>query len=122
MASILVIDDHDDPRGAMRRILELVGHEVHEASDGAEGLRLYREQPADVVVCDLVMPVKGGGEVIVELRETYPEVKILAVTGGAPYRLLDARLLGADAGLAKPFDVEELQEAVAQLLEREVGE
>ena len=120
MASILIIDDDDALRHTMRKILERAGHRVREAADGARGLTLFRQEASDVVVTDLIMPEKEGIETIIELREGYPWVKILAVSGGGSVDpdgpLTDARYLGADATLPKPFSVEDLQDAVARLL------
>jgi len=117
---ILVIDDDPAMRGSMRRILERDGHDVREAGDGAEGLRLFRAEPADVVVTDVLMPGKEGMETIVELREEAPDVRILVVSGGGTMlgesTLSDAQALGADASLAKPFTVDQLRSAVAVLL------
>lgn len=122
MADILIIDDDDALRGAMRKILERGGHEVREASDGLKGVARIREQVPDLVVLDLIMPEKEGIETIMELREDYPELRILAVSGGgavlrAGGALEDAVLFGADASLAKPFTVEALQGAVEELLD-----
>ena len=117
---VLVIDDDPAMRGTMRRILEREGYDVREAGDGAEGLRVFQADPADVVVTDLIMPDKEGIETIMELREQWPDVRILAVSGGgvvgADGQLADAEALGADASLGKPFTVEQLREAVAALL------
>ena len=117
---ILVIDDDPAMRGSMRRILERDGHDLREAGDGAEGLRLFRAEPADVVVTDVLMPGKEGMETIVELREEAPDVRILVVSGGGTMlgesTLSDAQALGADASLAKPFTVDQLRSAVAVLL------
>ena len=120
MGRILVIDDDPAMRGSMRRILERDGHDVREAGDGAEGLRLFRAEPADVVVTDVLMPGKEGMGTIVELREEAPDVRILVVSGGGTMlgesTLSDAQALGADASLAKPFTVDQLRSAVAVLL------
>jgi len=117
---ILVIDDDPAMRGSMRRILERDGHDVREAGDGAEGLHLFRAEPADVVVTDVLMPGKEGMETIVELREEAPDVRILVVSGGGTMlgesTLSDAQALGADASLAKPFTVDQLRSAVAVLI------
>jgi DNA-binding response OmpR family regulator len=121
LARILVIDDDPDLRRTMRRILERAGHEVDEADNGATGLRMVEARPPDLVVTDLLMPEKEGIETIVELRERYPEVGIVAVSGaGGVTRdgpLLDAELFGADATLSKPFDVDEFQDTVTRVLE-----
>ena len=120
MGHILIIDDESSVRGTMRKILEREGHEVREAEDGVVGLKLSREAPPDVVVTDLLMPEKDGIETIMELRAEFPDVRILAVSGGdtgsVGGRLLDAQALGADGSLAKPFTVDQFRSAVAALL------
>lgn len=124
MAHILLIDDDSAVRSVMREVLERSGHEIRTAEDGEEGLRLFRERAADLIVTDLFMPDKEGIETIQELRQQAPDVKILAVSGGGLERardpdgpLSDAELFGADASLPKPFTVDELRRAVEELLE-----
>ena len=84
MADILVIDDTPGVRLVLRDFLERAGHAVREAEDGARGLRLYRDRPADLVVCDLYMPGKKGLETIRELRHLDPAAKVIAMSGGSP--------------------------------------
>ena len=121
MADIIIIDDEPALRVTMRKILERAGHEIREAGDGDEGLRLFRERPADLVVTDIFMPGKEGMETIQDLRAENLDVKILAVSGGATVDptgpLGDAELFGADGSLPKPFSVTDLQEKVAELLD-----
>ena len=120
MAKILVIDDNDLVLHSYKRMLELAGHQVVGASNGNEGTRLYREDPADVVITDMVMPEKDGMETIMELRRDFPEVKIIAVSGGGtigPYcYLMTARRLGANRILTKPIDRSELVNAVGEVV------
>lgn len=120
MADIIIIDDEEPVRRAVRRILERAGHRILEAADGSEGLRLLGESGADLVVTDIFMPGKDGMETIQELKENFPDIPILAISGGAPYdprgALVDAELFGANEVLAKPFSVEELQAAVERIL------
>lgn len=121
MADILIIDDDDALRSTMRKILQRRGHAVREAGDGVSGLTLLRESRPDLVVTDLYMPGKEGIETILELRAEDPDLPILAVSGGgvtmtAGFSLADAEALGANASLAKPFSVEELQDVVDRLL------
>ena len=60
MARILVIEDNEKVLWTYKRMLELDGHDVIGASNGNEGTRLYREEPTDVVITDMVMPEKDG--------------------------------------------------------------
>lgn len=121
MADIVVVDDDAALRGSIRRILERGGHQVREAEDGEVGLRLVREAEPELVVTDLLMPGKEGIETIVELREGFPQVRILAISGagdlegeGGP--LVDAELFGAHGTLPKPFSVQTLLNAVDAVL------
>lgn len=109
---VLIIDDEAPLRQSMRRMLESVGHEVVEADNGRTGVALYRKQPTDVVVTDIIMPQKEGIETIRELRAIDPDVRIIAVSGGGRSQNMDflmiAGKLGATDTLAKPFRKEEL--------------
>ncbi len=120
MTDILIIDDEAGIRGFMRTVLEGSGYTVREAPDGEAGLRLVRERVPDLVISDLIMPEREGLETIQMLREEFPEVKILAVSGGGMLepsdRLIDAELFGADASLAKPFALSDLRDVVGRLL------
>jgi len=118
---ILVIDDDDQIRDMLRKMLERSGYDVEEAADGIEGIRLYRQKPVDLIITDILMPKKDGKETILEIREESPDAKIIAMTGGGwigPEIDLDiAEKLGAMRTFAKPIQQEELLEAVRELLE-----
>lgn len=120
MARILVIDDDADVRRVVRRILEAEGHEVREAANGSEGLKLYSQNPCDAVITDLYMPEKEGLETIRQLRRNYADVRILAISGAARGTVFDLRQhatrLGAKRALAKPFSRQELLDALAEVL------
>lgn len=120
MALILIIDDDLKIREVLRQILEHAGYEVMEAPDGKEGIRLYRERQAELVITDIIMPKKEGLETITDLRIEFPEVKIIAISGGGligPETYLElAEVFGANRLLTKPFGHEELLEAVQDLL------
>jgi CheY-like chemotaxis protein len=107
MPHILVIDDTPNIRTLVRAALESTGYKVTEADNGATGLEAFRQEPADLVLCDLVMPVKDGLEVIGELSQEFPGVPIVAMSGGSldgRFHLLPvAESLGAIALLPKPF-------------------
>ena len=121
MARILVIDDDDQILRTLHQVLEMEGHEVVDASNGKEGMRLFREQGAGLIITDIVMPEKEGLETIMELRRDFPDIKIIAISGGGrvdPESYLTlAKGFGALRTLAKPFEREELLVAVRELLE-----
>ena len=116
MARILIIDDEELARFTIRDILETAGHEVVEAQNGNEGLAFQRAAPFDLVVTDIIMPEKEGVETIIELKQEFPDLGIVAISGGGRTRNLDflqlAEQYGADRVLAKPFVEEDLLEAV----------
>ena len=119
MASILIIDDDPQILVMLGQILEREGHEVVEASNGKEGLKLYRENPTDLVITDLIMPEKEGIETIMELRRHFPDVKIIAISGGgqidAEQYLSMAQKLGVEKTFAKPVVRAELLKVLREL-------
>lgn len=123
MARILLIDDEEMTRSMLRQALEMKGHEVHEASNGDEALRVHRQTPCPLVITDILMPEKEGLETIVELRRDHPELKIIAMSGGGSAGNLNfleaAGKLGAQATLQKPFELATLFKTVDSLLDKE---
>lgn len=121
MARVLVVDDEPTIRHLLRCVLENTGHEVEEAQNGLEGIRLFRRQPADLVVTDIFMPEQEGLETIRELKRDFPNVKIIVVTGGdvvmEPENLLKiAKALGAVRVMEKPLDLERFLGVVEEVL------
>jgi len=118
MARILVIDDEADMRALLAQTLKAAGHEVVLAAEGEEGMRLYRAEPADIVITDLYMPHQEGIETIKKLRKEFPDAVIIAMSGkdGASALLSVAKRLGAVAVLEKPFVFEQLIVIVERLL------
>ncbi len=108
-------------RSIIRQMLEGAGYKVMEAPDGKVALCLFKENPADLIVTDIIMPKKEVLETISEFKQKYPDVKIIAISGGGHVdkgHYLDmAKKFGADKTLAKPFEKEELLKAVEALLE-----
>jgi DNA-binding response OmpR family regulator len=119
MTRILLMDDDDVLRGALRVVLEAAGYEVVEAKDGEAGLRFQREQGADLVLVDIFMPERDGLEVIRALRAETPPPKIVAMSGGGKtgqVDVLQAAAFGASGTLRKPFEPHALLTAIrAQL-------
>ena len=129
MASILIIDDEEDIRDALQMVLESAGHDVKVASNGNEGVELQRKTPADLIITDIIMPEKDGVTTIKEIREEFPGIRIIAISGGGGVQpveyvpeaitttayLAAAKDAGADRVFTKPFEREDLIQAVEDL-------
>ncbi|MBF0140399.1 MAG: response regulator [Magnetococcales bacterium] len=120
MARILIIDDDEIIRDYLRVILE-DNHIIHEARDGEEGIDLYRKHFFDLVITDILMPARDGIEVIVEITDSFPDARIIAISGGgrgleASFNLEMAKKCGAMRVLKKPFFPEDMRIAVSDVL------
>lgn len=119
MKKILIIDDDKDTRKSLCIYLQSIGFSVDVSAGGPEIANLIKKNRWDLLVTDIFMPDVDGIEVIMEAKKVDPNIKILAISGG--YRgihlLEDARELGADIILRKPFSLQEFNKAVSNLLE-----
>jgi len=116
VADILVIDDHQSIRFFIRAVLEADGHTVREAQGGAEGVQAYRERPADLVLCDLLMPEVSGLEVIELLEKESADLKVILMSAFNIAVRQDGPGRGPHRTLLKPFRPWVLLEAVRELL------
>lgn len=122
MKKILLIDDDNDFRNSLQDCLELEGYQIDTADDGQQGLKKFKQNPADLVITDIIMPQSNGIELICELRKKYPKatVKIIAMSGGGRIvgkeYLEFAGMLGADHIFEKPLALEQLLPCIKQLL------
>lgn len=112
MSRILVIDDDCQLKDAIVEILEAEEYDVWGVGSVKEAIQCIDSQ-ISVVICDIVMPVETGIEFIPKVREHYPNVKIIAISGGiegkhTDHYLKSAEIFGADAVLKKPFKFSEL--------------
>jgi CheY-like chemotaxis protein len=115
MAKILVVDDEEPVRELLAMVLEAVGHQVQQAIHGRQALDLAAQQPPDLVIVDAMMPVMGGAELCRRLKSTPSTAAvpvILMSAAGAPA----ARGANADAFLAKPFNLSDMETLVQQWL------
>ena len=111
---ILLVEDQAPIREFLRMMLEMEGHQVTEAGDGAEAMRSFAIGQFDLVITDLEMPVMMGNELAVGIKQLAPSVPILMITASARAR----REAGnpVDALLSKPFMVKDLRCELRKLL------
>lgn len=115
---ILVIEDNDSERTLLRKMLEAEGFPVCEAGDGEAGLAMFESQRPELVLCDLMMPVKNGFETIPALRARSPETPIIAISGflfGVDQAAM-RESLGVAALVEKPFRKAHLLDVVRQAM------
>jgi two-component system CheB/CheR fusion protein len=106
---VLVIDDNSDVREALADLLEIAGHEVHQAADGANGLAAAERVRPDVAIVDIGLPGMDGFEVARRLKAGAAHLRLIALTGygQAGHRRAGAAA-GFDAYFAKPPDIDTL--------------
>ena len=131
MARILVIDDEQYIRTALREVLEREGFEVSAAADGRKGLELLEDEGADLVITDIIMPGIDGVATLEQIKAAHPDLPVIVISGGgnvAPMEyepgaistsafLASAAKAGASCTLTKPFNRQELVSAVNNLLD-----
>jgi len=121
MPKVLLIEDDDAQRFVASFALRKAGHEVREAPDGPRGVAAAREEPPEVIVCDVMMPGMTGYEVVAELRndpqlKTVPFILLTAMADRKHMR--QGMTAGADDYLTKPYRPDELCEAIDAVLAR----
>jgi CheY-like chemotaxis protein len=130
MANVLVVDDEVEVAEVIRRVLERAGYAVTIANNATAGLDSIARQEPHVVITDVIMPKVHGVELIKILRERYPRVRVIAISGGGSFGplaykpdaisthayLAAAREAGAEEILTKPFDMTDLIAAIRRLL------
>jgi DNA-binding response OmpR family regulator len=125
MTRILVIDDDEQVREMLKLFLEYAGYDVLVAADGRAGMDLFHTYPVALVITDILMPEQEGLETIMALRQAYPAVRVIAMSGGGhlpPDQYLSlAGKLGANKTFFKPVDCAELLDAVREILHEPVA-
>src|SRR2546423_5379872 len=113
---ILLADDEEMVRKAIRLILAFSGYNIVEAVDGEDAVQKYLEAspPFDLVMMDLDMPRLNGAEALARIRSHHPDAKIILLSGGAQANGLDRITF-----LPKPFDNQQLIGLVRETLEAE---
>jgi len=115
MATILIVDTNAADRNAYIALLGNLGYRILEAANGIEALDLAQAELPDLIITDIIMPLMEGEELIRNLREIKPDIKIIVVSGYGNEAVQREKI--ADAFIKKPFESIELLSAVRQLLD-----
>lgn len=118
MARVLVVDDAIFVRAAIKKYVELAGHEVvGEGGDGQEALELFQQVKPDAVIMDITMPRMGGLEALLEMRKIDKNVKVIMCSAmGQQVFIATAIQYGAADFVVKPFKEEQMVAKIKQVL------
>jgi CheY-like chemotaxis protein len=130
---ILVVDDEEFVREAMQRVLHSSSVAVAGAADAGAAFAALREAPTDLIIIDVILPDMDGITAIKQIRRDYPDVRIIAISGGGNFGLAaylpeaistsaylaGCSAAGADGVLAKPFETTELRSLIDRVLSAE---
>ena len=124
MSRILIVDSDDAMRNMLRRGLEMKGHEVILAANGDEGDIRFRENRPDLVIVDIFLPEKNGLEMLMALKDEFPNMKSIMIGGmveavkgdDLDFIMRVAEIAGADMAIKKPFELDEILSAVNAVL------
>ena len=122
MTSVIVVDDDFDTVEVFSEFLSLRNIEVlGKAYDGFEGLKLFEEKRPDIVFSDIWMPEYDGFYLLTNLKEKYPDSKIIMVTADLTSET-DAKLKSskADFVIFKPFKIVDVMAAIDELMKVEI--
>ncbi|MBS1210239.1 MAG: Response regulator receiver [Proteobacteria bacterium] len=118
--SVVIIDDNDTTRAMLRAVLRSEGIEVvAEAKDGTAGVAAVRKLRPTLVCLDVMMPEVGGIEVLSQIKNEMPDVRVLMVTGSTDRDTVQAAIQGGASGyLVKPFNSAKVIASVEIALDR----
>jgi DNA-binding NtrC family response regulator len=112
---VLIVDDHAELRRVWTRVLARVGHEITEATSGADALRLLADRTFDIVLSDIQMPDMSGLELLARIRALDPHLTVNMLTGAPEAATVaKAQELGAFEYLSKPVDLGRLTASVGR--------
>lgn len=122
MTDILILDDDEQILKLASTMAERQGYSVATVDSGEKALASIEKLEPRMLITDILMPGIDGIEVINECRKRYPELKIIAMSGGrrkisADFNLKSASMLGADATLEKPFSRDQLLQKIKLLIQ-----
>ncbi len=118
MYKILVVDDEENIRQIIKKYAVFEGHEVAEAADGMEAIRVCGEQVFDIIIMDIMMPELDGFSACREIRKTCKTPVLMLSARGEEYDKIHGFEIGIDDYVVKPFSPKELMMRVNAIVKR----
>ncbi|SEO33244.1 two-component system, chemotaxis family, response regulator CheY [Halorientalis persicus] len=113
MSEVLIADDSEFMRNLLREILEEDHQIVGEVENGVEAVEVYKEERPDLVMMDIVMPIRDGIEATDEIKNGDPDATVIMCTSvGQEEKMKEAVKAGADGYITKPFQKPSVIEAI----------
>jgi DNA-binding NtrC family response regulator len=119
MAEILIVEDEDILRRNLMFILSSSGHSCFSAKNGMEAVEILGDKRFDIVITDLVMPLKGGEDLVEHIVMNHPETTVIVITAyPSAQSAISALKQGVVDYLTKPFDPDELLSSIKKATEK----
>ena len=120
---ILIVDDEENSRIGLSKILAKSGYEVITAENGKQALDTLKQEACSLVITDMKMPEMDGIQLLREIKQYDPDIGVIIVTAyGEVDSYLESMNLGAFEYLNKPIKVDELKKVISKVLEKKEGE
>ena len=117
MPDVLIADDSEFMRNLLREILEADHTIVGEVENGVEAVEVYKEETPDLVMMDIVMPIRDGIEATGEIKSANPDANVIMCTSvGQEEKMKEAVKAGADGYITKPFQKPSVMEAIEDVV------
>ena len=115
MAQILLADDEDMTRIILKRAIQKEGHEMLVARNNTEASEILREKSIDILLIDLLMPGKGGIDLIYQFGQMHPKMPIIAISAAYEY-IHVAEQIGVSRVIRKPFALQDVIQAIGEVV------
>jgi DNA-binding NtrC family response regulator len=112
---ILVVDDNNDLRTIVSKILSRLGYEVSSADSGANGLRIFLKNKFDIVLSDFEMPGMDGVDLACSVKKCSSRTRVVIMTGGGKETVFSRERPAVDEVISKPFTLAEIDETIQHL-------
>ncbi|PLR67840.1 response regulator [Bacillus sp. UMB0893] len=114
---ILIVDDQYGIRILLNEVFQKAGYQTFQAANGFQALEIVDKQSPDLVLLDMKIPGMDGIEILKRMRVVEPDIRVIIMTAyGELDMIQEAKDLGALTHFAKPFDIDEIRDAVRKYL------